>query len=131
MSRSVNLVILVGNVGADPEIRSTGAGTKVASVSLATNRQRKDRFGAIQTFVEWHRLVLWDKLAEIAEDYIRKGDKLHIQGRIEYQTDKGQDGVTRYYTDIVVRELVMLGSAKGAPESAPVPGADDDDDLPF
>lgn len=111
MSRSLNKVMLIGNVGAEPEVRSTPGGNRVAKVSLATNRTWTDRGGQQQEKTEWHRLTLWDKLAEIVERYVHKGDRLYVEGRIEYSTTEDPNGVTRYWTDVVVREMVMLGGS--------------------
>jgi single-strand DNA-binding protein len=110
MSRSLNKVMLIGNVGAEPEIRSTGAGTKIAKVSLATNRTFADRSGQQQDKTEWHRLTFWDKLAEVVERYVHKGDRLYIEGRLEYSQTQDDQGNVKYWTDIVVREMVMLGA---------------------
>jgi single-strand DNA-binding protein len=146
MSRSLNKVMLIGNVGAEPEIRTVGSGTRLAKVSLATNRTFSDRSGQQQEKTEWHRLTFWDRLAEIVERYVKKGDRLYVEGRIEYSQTE-DNGVTRYWTDIVVRDMVMLGSgAAGAeagasagwrgdaqPVSAPSPEStfQPEDDLPF
>lgn len=148
MSRSVNKVLLLGNVGQDPEVRTTASGTKVARISLATNRVFNDRSGQRQEKTDWHRVVCWDKTAEIVEKYVKKGDRLYVDGRIEYsQSDDGQGG-TRYWTDIVAREIVLLGSAGagaegGQPRQARQPASaatpanpsspfdDEGDDLPF
>jgi single-strand DNA-binding protein len=152
MSRSLNKVMLIGNVGAEPEVRATPSGTRVAKVSLATNRVFSDRSGQQQDKTEWHRLTLWDKLADVVERYVHKGDRLYVEGRLEYSQTQDEQGNVKYWTDIVVREMVMLGS--GGPgggsggggggggfertASAPTrddaggPGPfDDDDDLPF
>jgi single-strand DNA-binding protein len=102
--------MLIGNVGAEPEIRSTGAGTKIAKVSLATNRTFADRSGQQQDKTEWHRLTFWDKLAEVVERYVHKGDRLYIEGRLEYSQTQDDQGNVKYWTDIVVREMVMLGA---------------------
>jgi single-strand DNA-binding protein len=110
MSRSLNKVMLIGNVGAEPEIRSTGAGTRIAKVSLATNRTFADRAGQQQDKTEWHRLTFWDKLAEVVERYVHKGDRLYIEGRLEYSQTQDDQGNVKYWTDIVVREMVMLGA---------------------
>lgn len=110
MSRSVNKVTLIGNVGNDPEIRSTSSGARVAKVSLATNRQFQDRSGQTQDRTEWHRLTFFGRLAEIVEQYVKKGDQLYVEGRIEYSQTQDEQGNTRYWTDIVVNEMVMLGS---------------------
>ena len=111
MSRSLNKVMLIGNVGAEPEIRTTPSGTKVAKVSLATNRTFTDRSGQQQEKTEWHRLTFWDRLADLVEQYVHKGDRLYVEGRIEYSQTEDEQGQPRYWTDIVVREMVMLGGA--------------------
>ncbi|HSR40666.1 MAG TPA: single-stranded DNA-binding protein, partial [Longimicrobiales bacterium] len=84
MSRSLNKVMLIGNLGSDPEIRTTSSGTMVAKVSMATNRTFQDRTGQQQERTEWHRLTFFGKLAEIVEQWVHKGDKLYVEGRIEY-----------------------------------------------
>lgn len=111
MARSVNKLILVGNVGRDPEVQSTSNGHKVAHFSLATSR-RIPRDNGFEERTEWHRITVWDRLAELAEQYIRKGDRLYIEGRMQYDSYE-RDGVTIPTSDVVVRELVMLGSASG------------------
>lgn len=113
MSRSLNKVMLIGNVGAEPEIRTTPGGTRLAKVSLATNRTFSDRNNQQQEKTEWHRLTFWDKLAEIVERYVKKGDRLYIEGRIEYSQTEDDKGNVKYWTDIIVREMVMLGSGEG------------------
>lgn len=146
MSRSLNKVTLIGNVGAEPEVKMTASGTKLAKVSLATSRVFTDRSGQRQEKTEWHRITFWDRLAEIVEQYVRKGDRLFVEGRLEYsQSDDGQGG-TRYWTDIVAQEMIMLGGGGGggmdrdfdapshsprARQPAPSSPFDDDDDLPF
>ena len=113
MSRSINKVILVGNVGRDPDIQVTTAGTKVAHMSLATSR-RIPRDGALEERTDWHRLTLWDRLAEIAEEYVRKGDKIYVEGRVEYGSFE-KNGVTIPTAEVQVRELVLLnGSGRTA-----------------
>ncbi len=127
MSRSLNKVTLIGNVGNDPEIRSTPNGSRVAQVSLATSRQWKSQTGEKQEKTEWHRLVIWNTkgyaLADIVERYVKKGDKLYVEGGIEYRQWQDKEGQTRYTTEINVRELIMLsgrsGSDMGEGESAP------------
>ncbi len=149
MARSLNKVMLIGNVGGDPEIGSTPSGTRRAKVSLATNRRWTSRDGAQEDRTEWHRLTFWGRLAEIVERYVSKGDRLYVEGRIEYSQTQDERGGTRYWTDIVVQELVMLGSRAGpemgagpgmpapaprpAPPSSPRPPgpSEPDDDLPF
>lgn len=152
--RGINKVFLLGNVGADPEIRATSGGSRVATVSLATNRSWKDRQGNKVEATDWHRLTFWGKLADIVEQYVRKGDAIHVEGRISYSTTEDAQGVKRYFTDIVVDQLVMLGSPSsggsqqgggqaasvgrgeyGTPQPTttpgPVSGYGPDDDLPF
>jgi single-strand DNA-binding protein len=115
MSRSINKLILVGNVGRDPDIQTTGNGTKVAHFSLATSR-RISRNGGVEERTEWHRLTLWDRLAELAEEYVRKGDRLYIEGRMEYGSFE-KNGVTVPTAEVHVSELVLLGSpGRGAEE---------------
>ncbi len=111
MARSVNKLILVGNVGRDPEIQSTSNGHKVAHFSLATSR-RIPRDNGFDERTDWHRLTVWDRLAELAGEYVRKGDRLYIEGRMQYDSYE-RDGVTIPTAEVVVRELVMLGSASG------------------
>jgi single-strand DNA-binding protein len=107
MGRSINKVILVGNVGRDPDVQTTNGGTKVAHISLATSR-RVPRNGTFEDRTDWHRITLWDKLAQVAEDYVRKGDRLYIEGRIEYDSFE-KNGVTIPTAAVTARELVMLG----------------------
>ena len=110
MSRSINKVILVGHAGRDPDVQTTNAGTKVAHLSLATSR-KVPRNGTYEDRTEWHRLTLWDRLAQLAEDYIRKGDRLYVEGRIEYDSFE-KNGVTVPTSEITVREVVLLGAAR-------------------
>ena len=165
MSRSLNKVTLIGNLGNDPEVRSTTGGNRVATFSLATSRSWNDASGSKQEKTEWHRCVVWNtkssQLADIVERYVKKGDKLYVEGRIEYRQWQDKDGQTRYSTEINVRELIMLGSRGGggggdfegaeggsrrpaaAAQKAKAGGAsddfedfpnalnDEDDDLPF
>ncbi|MDX1674996.1 MAG: single-stranded DNA-binding protein [Longimicrobiales bacterium] len=111
MARAVNKIILVGNVGRDPEVQSTSNGHKVAHFSLATSR-RIPKENGFEERTEWHRLTVWDRLAEIAEEYVRKGDRLYVEGRMQYDSYE-RDGVTIPTAEVNVRELVMLGSASG------------------
>ena len=113
MSRSLNKVQLIGNLGADPEIRSTTSGTQVATLSIATSRRWNDRQGQQQEKTEWHRVVCWDKLAEICERFLKRGDRIYVEGSIEYRQWEGQDGQTKYTTEIRARELIMLGGRDG------------------
>ncbi len=109
MSRSLNKVMLIGNVGAEPEVRTTPSGTRIAKISVATNREWSDRSGQKQEKTEWHRITFWDKMAEIVERYVHKGDRIYVEGRIEYSQTQDDQGNVKYWTDIVAREMVMLG----------------------
>ena len=124
MSRSLNKVSLIGNLGADPEVRSTSGGTRVATLSVATSRRWTSASGEQQEKTEWHRVVLWNtkfqQLADVAEKYLKKGDKVFVEGRLEYRTWEDRDGNTRYSTEINARELIMLGRS-GAGETSPMP----------
>jgi single-strand DNA-binding protein len=117
VSRSLNKVELIGNLGADPEVRSTANGTRVATLSVATSRQWNNQAGERQEKTEWHRVVLWNNkqsgLADVAEKYLKKGDKVYVEGRIEYRTWEDREGKTRYSTEINARELIILGSKGG------------------
>ncbi len=114
MSRSLNKVMLIGNVGNEPEIRATGSGARVAKVSLATNRAWTDRnTGQKNEKTEWHRLTFFGRLVDIVEQYVKKGDRLYVEGRVEYSQTEG-DGGPKYWTDIVISEMVMLGSSGGS-----------------
>ena len=125
MSRSINKIILVGNVGRDPDIQTTQAGTKVAHLSLATSR-RIPRNGAVEERTDWHRLTVWDRLAELVEDYVRKGDRLYVEGRMEYDSFE-REGVTVPTAEVQVRELVMLGSPSNRGTNGLAAAAADED----
>jgi single-strand DNA-binding protein len=107
MSRSINKVILVGNAGRDPDVHTTAGGMRVAHVSLATSR-RLQRESGVEERTEWHRLTLWDRLAQVADEYVRKGDRLYVEGRIEYGSFE-KNGVTVPTAEVRVSELVLLG----------------------
>ena len=142
MSRGVNKVILIGNLGADPEIRVMPSGASVTTLNLATSETQKDKeTGEKQEKTEWHRIVLFQRLAEIARDYLKKGSKIYIEGRL--QTRKWQDKTTgqdHYTTEIVVNELQMLDSRPTSTDFSSQPIAsqtmvteteEDFDDIPF
>jgi single-strand DNA-binding protein len=117
VSRSLNKVTLIGNLGNDPEVRSTSGGNRVATFSLATSRSWNGPAGDRQEKTEWHRCVVWNtktsQLADIVEKYVKKGDKLYVEGRIEYRQWQDKEGQTRYSTEINVRELIMLTGKSG------------------
>ena len=137
---SVNKVILIGNLGADPELRYTPAGRAVANFRMATTRQWTTKDGEKREETEWHRIVTWDKLAEICGEYLKKGSPVYIEGRLQTRSWEDQSGAKRWSTEIVGGEMKMLGSrqATEAQSSSSTPPPDDlpstfeaDDDLPF
>jgi len=117
VSRSLNKVTLIGNLGADPEVRSTSGGNRVATFSLATSRSWNGPSGDRQEKTEWHRCVVWNSkvstLADIVERYLKKGDKVYVEGRIEYRQWQDKENQTRYMTEINVREMIMLSGRGG------------------
>lgn len=158
MARGVNKVILIGNLGSDPEVRYTPDGVPVANFSLATTESWNDRnTGERQERTEWHRLVLWRRQAEVAQQYLKKGSKIYVEGKLQTRSWDDQSGQKRYTTEIVVFDMQMLDSrgegggsgggggrdagynaggqnagpaAQPQPDAPPPPGGDDDD-LPF
>ncbi|WP_206861364.1 single-stranded DNA-binding protein [Lysobacter changpingensis] len=113
MARGINKVILVGNLGDDPETKYTQGGMAVTKARLATTSVRKDRDGNTQERTEWHRVTFFGKLGEIAGEYLRKGSQVYVEGSIRYDKYTGQDGVERYSTDIIADEMQMLGGRPG------------------
>jgi single-strand DNA-binding protein len=134
MAGGVNRVILVGNLGADPELRYTASGTAVAKFRIATSETFTDRQGAKQERTEWHRITAWGKLAEICGQYLSKGRMVYIEGRIRSDTWE-QEGVKRYSYEIVADTMRMLGGGRGEREEeapfAPPEGGVPEDDIPF
>jgi single-strand DNA-binding protein len=143
MARSgINKVILVGNLGADPDVRTTAGGAAVTTLSLATSDSWKDKVtGADQKKTEWHRIILWNRLAENAGKYLKKGSKIYIEGQLQYRNYE-QDGQTKYITEIVARDMQFLDS-RGSSDSSYEDASQDaqtedvpesgitDDDIPF
>jgi len=151
--KSVNKVILIGNLGKDPEVKYTPSGTPVAKLTLATNERYKDKNGEWQERTEWHNVVLWQRLAEIAGEYLKKGGKVYIEGRLQTRSwDDKQTNQKKYMTEVVANDLVLLGGrgegggdfARGAaaggnnfdqrtPEAEPaaVSAPISDEDIPF
>jgi single-strand DNA-binding protein len=156
--KSVNKVILIGNLGKDPEVKYTPQGTPVAKLTLATNERFKDKAGEWQDRTEWHNVVLWQRLAEIAGEYLKKGGKVYIEGRLQTRSwDEKTSGQKKYMTEVVGSDLVLLGGrgeggeagggSRGAtasssgggnnfdqrmPEAEPVgSGPISDEDIPF
>ena len=109
MARGINKVILVGNLGNDPDTKYTQGGMAITRISLATTSMRKDRDGNNQERTEWHRVVFFGKLGEIAGEYLRKGSQVYVEGELRYDKYTGQDGVEKYSTDIIANEMQMLG----------------------
>jgi single-strand DNA-binding protein len=157
MAKSVNKVILVGNLGKDPEVKFTPSGVPVAKFSLATNERYKDKGGEWQERTEWHNIVAWQRLAEIVGEYVKKGSKVYIEGRLQTSSwEDKQSGEKKYKTEIVANDLVLLSgrgegggehegrSARGASaassfdqrsahsdEHAPASAEITDEDIPF
>lgn len=153
MARGVNKVILIGNLGNDPEIRYTAGGAAVANISLATAESWKDKeTGEQQERTEWHRVVFFGKLAEIVGEYLRKGSQVYVEGRLQTRKWQDKEGKDRYTTEIVASEMQMLGgrgggtstgkNSRGQEDSAPAPAGggkpaastaegEFDDDIPF
>src|SRR5690349_23634411 len=150
--KSVNKVILIGNLGQDPEVKYTPQGTAVAKITLATNERYKDKGGEWQDRTEWHNVVLWQRLAEIAGEYLKKGSKVYIEGRLQTRSwDDKQTNQKKYMTEVVVQDLVLLsgrgeggGESSGSrgsgnnfdqrapePEPAGASGPITDEDIPF
>ena len=132
--KSLNKVQIIGNLGADPDVRYTAAGDAVVNLSVATDEGYKKKDGTQVDKTEWHRVVAYGKLAEIMEKYLKKGSKVYVEGKI--QTKKWQDksGQDRYTTDCVVRDMLMLDGKGGSLPSLSEPAAPSlslDDDLPF
>jgi single-strand DNA-binding protein len=129
MARGINKVILVGNLGADPESRTTPGGLTVTNIRVATTERRKDRqSGDWVDETEWHRVVMFDKMAETAREYLRKGSQVYIEGQIRTNKWQDKDGNDRYTTEIIARDMQMLGGRPGA--GAPGGGDRDYDDRP-
>jgi len=131
----VNKVILVGNLGADPEMRYTAGGTAVCKFRIATTEKFKDRQGNVQERTDWHRITAWGKLAEICGQYLAKGKQVYIEGRLEYGSYE-KDGVKHYTTDIIANTMQMLGLVgnrvqEPEPPFGPPPGCVPEDDIPF
>lgn len=120
MARGINKVILVGNLGDDPEVKYTQSGMAVTTIRLATSSVRKDRDGNTQERTEWHRVKFFGKLGEIAGEYLKKGRQVYVEGSIRYDKFTGQDGQDRYITEIIADEMQMLGGGgEGGGERAP------------
>ena len=131
----VNKVILVGNLGKDPEVKYLDKGVVVANFSLATTEKYRNKEGERVNQTEWHNIVLWRGLAEVAEKWLKKGSSVYIEGKIKTRKWEDKDGNTRYNTEILADNMTMLGSKPTSESVAPTtseqPADDTDDDLPF
>jgi single-strand DNA-binding protein len=125
----INKVILIGNLGADPEIRYTQSGTPVVNFRLATTENWKGQDGQMQEQTEWHNIVAWKRLAEICAEYLSKGSKVYIEGKLQTRKWQDQSGTDRYTTEIVAREMKML-SPRGQSSSKENTGAGTYNDFP-
>lgn len=127
---SINKVILIGNVGKDPEIKSFEGGNKVANFSLATSEKFKDKNGQKQEKSEWHNIAIWGKLADVVERYVKKGDKIYLEGKLTTRSWE-KDGEKKYMTEVVCNQMTMLGSRQSKQtESDQEKNYADRDDLP-
>lgn len=153
MARSLNKVMLIGNLGKDPEVRHLENGTAVANFSIATSESYRDRnSGETITNTDWHNVVVWRGLADVAEKYLKKGDKVYLEGKLRSRNYQDQQGITKYITEVVVDDMVMLGSRNSSegnngqspssqqplntpsavtPKAPDMPLDEEDDDLPF
>lgn len=153
MARGINKVILIGNLGQEPELRYTGSGTAVCNMRLATNESYKDADGNMVDKTEWHSVVAWSRLAEICGEYLKKGSQVYFEGSLQTRSYDDRDGNTKYVTEIKAREMMMLsGRGEGGgdfsggggggfsrpqsapankPKAAPANSFEPDDDLPF
>ena len=144
---TLNKVMLIGRLGQDPELKYTPSGAAVANLSLATNQVWKDKDGNTQEKTDWHRIVVWNKPAETVSQYMKKGSRIYIEGRLQTRSWQDQNGVTKYITEVVAETFTFLESkgergeevappppeppAPAGPEEAPEAGGEDGDDLPF
>jgi single-strand DNA-binding protein len=136
----VNKVILIGNLGADPEVKFLSNGTTVANFRMATSENRLNKAGEKTTITEWHRIVAFGRLAEICKEYLNKGKQVYVEGRIRTRSWEDKDGNKRFSTEIVANQMQMLGTS-GGPSGASGPGREEgidqeippiaDDDVPF
>lgn len=113
----LNKVLLIGNLGADPELRYTPGGTQVATFSIATSERWKGQDGKAQEATEWHRIVAWGKLAEICGQYLRKGSRIYLEGKLQTRKWQDREGTERFITEVVARDMKMLDSRNAAPST--------------
>ena len=131
---SVNKVVLVGQLGGDPETRFTPSGTAVANFNIATNESWKDANGELQDKTEWHRCVMFGKTAELAGELLKKGQLVYMEGKLQTRNWEDKDGIKRYTTEVVCDMFTMLGrkmDTDNSQQTAPTSNSDEEDDLPF
>ncbi len=148
MARGLNSVTLIGNLGADPEIKYTPSGTAIANFTMATAENRKNQSGEWEEYTEWHRIVAFGRTAEVCKDYLHKGSRIFVNGRLQTRSWEDNSGAKRYATEIVVNDLIMLDGADGGSsndrdrgnqnrgggsrrQSSSSTAAHENDDLPF
>jgi len=137
MARGLNKILIIGNITADPEIKTAASGTNIANFTVATNESRKNQSGEYEDYAEFHRCVAFGRTADVLNDYTHKGSKVYIEGRIQTRSWEGDDGVKKYSTEIVTNQLLLLdsksdGQAKPAYSAPAQPAAEPvQDDLPF
>ena len=143
MAKALNRVTLLGNLGADPDVRTTPKGRKVANIKLATTEKYKDKDGEWKEYTDWHRIVFWDSMAETLDKYVKKGHRLYVEGKLKSRSYEDKEGITRYVTEVVARKMIMLtprsesyseyNSSEEDINSVEnsVDSMDNDDDLPF
>ncbi len=139
MSRGLNRVMLIGNLGRDPEVKTLPNGTSVARFSLATSESWKNKEGKQEERTEWHKIVAFGKLADICKEYLKMGKQVFVEGRIQTRKWQDQSGADKYMTEIIVRNMLMLGSKGEAPADAAESGGGDvtyepvgnEEDIPF
>jgi single-strand DNA-binding protein len=135
MANGVNKTILIGNLGADPELRHTPSGASVCNFSVATNESWTDKSGEKQERTEWHRIVVWGRMGEACSKHLSKGRQVYVEGRIQTRKWDDKDGITRYLTEIVAQHVQFLGGNGRREDDAPPPsdewGTAAEDEIPF
>lgn len=139
MSRGLNKIQIIGHLGRDPEMRYTPGGTPVTNFSVAVSRRRRSPDGQTMDETDWFRVVCWEKLAEIADQYLKKGARVYVEGRVQIRKYTGNDGVERTSVDVIANDMIMLSSRDEGGSTAREPvssrpsesGEEDFDDLPF
>lgn len=132
MPKSLNRVQLIGNLGKDPEVKHTPSGTAVARIALATNERYKDKAGEWQDRTEWHTVIAWSRFAELAGEYLHKGSKIYVEGRLQTRSwDDRETQAKKYATEIIVSDLIFLDAKKTESAAGANTGPITDEDIPF